>query len=163
MQPLYKISNEYQNLFELLGEDEADNEAVLQAIEKKDVEVKEKLKVTSYCVANLEALHAQIIRREKQIKKHRASVESKLLWLSNYLMKHMRECGEKEIVTDEFTMKLKVNPESTVIDDENLIPDIYLKATTKYSPVRTAIKEAIKGGELVPGAHLERTIKLVIL
>lgn len=162
MMSLYKISHEYQNLFDLLGDNEIDDQLVIDAIEKKEIELKEKLKMTSYCVANLESLYSQIVRREKQLKKLKSSVESRLNRLSSYLIKHMQACGEKEVITEEFTLGLKINRESTVIDDIQVIPKEYLKEKITYSPVKLAIKKAILSGEEVPGAHLEKTVDFVI-
>lgn len=46
--------------------------------------------------------------------------------------------------------------EQTVIDDERSLPEEYLTVKTTYTPNKTAIKEAIKAGKEVPGAHIER-------
>lgn len=46
--------------------------------------------------------------------------------------------------------------EQTVIDDELSLPEEYLTVKTTYTPNKTAIKEAIKAGKEVPGAHIER-------
>lgn len=46
--------------------------------------------------------------------------------------------------------------EQTVIDNEGEIPDEYMTVKTTYTPNKTAIKEAIKAGKDVPGAHVEK-------
>lgn len=46
--------------------------------------------------------------------------------------------------------------EQTVIDDELSLPEEYLTVKKTYTPNKTAIKEAIKAGKEVPGAHIER-------
>ena len=46
--------------------------------------------------------------------------------------------------------------EQTVIDDELSLPEEYLTVKTTYTPNKTAIKEAIKAGKEIPGAHIER-------
>lgn len=46
--------------------------------------------------------------------------------------------------------------EQTVIDDELSLPEEYLTVKTTYTPNKTAIREAIKAGKEVPGAHLEQ-------
>lgn len=46
--------------------------------------------------------------------------------------------------------------EQTVIENEGAIPDEYMTVKTTYTPNRTAIKEAIKAGKDVPGAHVEK-------
>lgn len=46
--------------------------------------------------------------------------------------------------------------EQTVIENEGAIPDEYMTVKTTYTPNKTAIKEAIKAGKDVPGAHIEK-------
>lgn len=46
--------------------------------------------------------------------------------------------------------------EQTVIDNEGAIPDEYMTVKTTYTPNKTAIKDAIKAGKDVPGAHVEK-------
>lgn len=46
--------------------------------------------------------------------------------------------------------------EQTVIDDELSLPEEYLTVKKTYTPNKTAIREAIKAGKEVPGAHIER-------
>ena len=45
--------------------------------------------------------------------------------------------------------------EQTVIDNVDALPAEFIKQKVEYQPDKTAIKEAIKGGRDVPGAHLE--------
>lgn len=46
--------------------------------------------------------------------------------------------------------------ERTVIDQAEAIPEEYMTVKTTCEPNKTAIREAIKAGKEVPGAHLEQ-------
>lgn len=46
--------------------------------------------------------------------------------------------------------------EQTIIDNADAVPEEYMTVKTTYTPNKTAIREAIKAGKEVPGAHLER-------
>lgn len=46
--------------------------------------------------------------------------------------------------------------EQTIIDNADTVPEEYMTVKTTYTPNKTAIKEAIKAGKEVPGAHLEQ-------
>lgn len=46
--------------------------------------------------------------------------------------------------------------EQTVIDNADELPEEYMTVKTTYTPNKTAIKEAIRAGKEVPGAHLEQ-------
>ena len=45
--------------------------------------------------------------------------------------------------------------ELTVIDDESEIPEEYIVVKTTTAPDKTKIKNAIKAGVVIPGAHIE--------
>jgi esterase/lipase superfamily enzyme len=86
--------------------------------------------------------------------------------LKDYLLVNMQANGITEISAPNymFTAKLQHNPVSVIIDDESLIEDCY--KTIPPPPVaqisKTLIKEAIQGGDVVPGAHLESKMRVVI-
>lgn len=46
--------------------------------------------------------------------------------------------------------------EQTIIDNADAVPEEYMTVKTTYTPNKTAIREAIKEGKEVPGAHLEQ-------
>lgn len=46
--------------------------------------------------------------------------------------------------------------EQTIIDNADAVPEEYMTVKTTYMPNKTAIREAIKAGKEVPGAHLEQ-------
>lgn len=45
--------------------------------------------------------------------------------------------------------------EQTIIDNAELLPSEFVKEKVTYAPDKTAIKNAIKAGQDVPGAHIE--------
>lgn len=52
--------------------------------------------------------------------------------------------------------------EHTVVDSEDELPEEYLTVRTVRSPNKTAIKEAIRAGKEVPGAHIEQKANIQI-
>lgn len=46
--------------------------------------------------------------------------------------------------------------EQTIIDNADAVPEEYMTVKTTYTPNKTAIREAIKAGKEVPGAHMEQ-------
>lgn len=82
--------------------------------------------------------------------------------LKHYLIQELNYAGKKKMETDRFLLNTRNNNPSTVIDDEKLIPDTF--KTTKVTELvdKTAIKEAIKAGKDVPGAHLQASKSITI-
>ena len=77
--------------------------------------------------------------------------------LEEYVKSTMEHAGKKELEGDGLKIKLKANPPSVVITDENLIPWDY-RETVQPPPVEKIVKakiaKALKAGIDVPGADL---------
>lgn len=82
--------------------------------------------------------------------------------LKKYLIQELTYAGKKKMETDRFLLSTRNNAPSTVIDDETLIPDTFKNTKVTESVDKTAIKEAIKLGEDVPGAHLQASKSITI-
>lgn len=82
--------------------------------------------------------------------------------LKQYLIQELTHAGKKKMETDRFLLSTRNNAPSTVIDDETLIPDTFKTKKVTKSVDKTAIKEAIKLGEDVPGAHLQSSQSITI-
>lgn len=113
-------------------------------------------------VANIDMLNNAIKELQARSKAMQARHDS----LKDYLLVNMQANGITEISAPNFTFtaKLQHNPISVVIDDESMIEDCY--KTMPPVPVaqvsKTLIKEAIQGGDVVLGAHLESKMRVVI-
>lgn len=82
--------------------------------------------------------------------------------LKHYLIQELAYAGKKKMETDRFLLSTRKNNPSTVIDDETLIPDTFKSTKVTESVDKTAIKEAIKSGKDVPGAHLQASQSITI-
>jgi hypothetical protein len=66
----------------------------------------------------------------------------------------------KSIMTGWGEMKVKKNPPAVIIDDVTQIPTQYQRQKIQVDIDKSAIKQAIKNGQQVPGAHVEQTARL---
>ena len=82
--------------------------------------------------------------------------------LKHYLVQELTHAGKRKMETDRFLLSTRNNAPSTVIDDETLIPDTFKTKKVTESVDKTAIKEAIKLGKDVPGAHLQASKSITI-
>lgn len=95
------------------------------------------------------------LKARSEAKKHTADS------LKNWLINRMQDNGESKFETIRIRATLRVMAANrTVITDANAIPPQYLR--TKIEPDTSAIKAAIKAGEVVPGAILEDSVSLTI-
>lgn len=115
-------------------------------------------------VRNLESSAEQMKAAEAEIAKRRKAVEARANNVRKYLLDNMTRCGITKIESPYFNLAIRDNPESVVIDSEAEIPSEFLNQpeTTPPTPDKKAIKDAIKAGNEVAGAHLERSKRLEI-
>ena len=74
----------------------------------------------------------------------------------------MIAADKEEVVTPAFTVKLKTNPPSVIINNQELIPDEYIRTKIEQEPNKAMISAALKAGIAVGGCHLESKQTVVI-
>ena len=74
----------------------------------------------------------------------------------------MESYGKEEIKNPLISIKIRENPVSVVIKDENAIPSKFKTEKTTITVNKNAIKLAAKDGEIIDGIELVRTKKLAI-
>ncbi len=146
---LYEMSLATQTLFEMLMNDEIDEQTFNDTVEGMGVIEK----VVGYCQmtyalnADIEMFKNEIDRLEKKKK----SCENKVKWLKGQLLNFYNANGAKEIKAGTFKVTARQS-EYVDIPDESKIPKEYL--AVKAAPDKTAIRNALKNGIEVPGATL---------
>lgn len=104
-----------------------------------------------------ETIEREIDRLEK-LKKRAKRGEA---WLEMYLSEAMTSTGY-ETIDGAFTKISFRSSEETIIDNIDELPKEFIKEEVTYSPDKTAIKQAIKAGKEVNGAHIEKKKNLQI-
>lgn len=152
---LFEIDKKYTELFvntvnpetgELIGE-----HLDVDALQELAAERREKVENIGLFIKN-ETAKAQAIADElKAMQVRKKAHENRVEALKRYLLKFG---GGETVETARVCVKYFAGRESTVIDAPENIPENYRVYT--FKPDKTAIKKAIKAGEKIPGAHLER-------
>lgn len=104
-----------------------------------------------------EAIKKEIERLQNLLKRAERGEE----WLRRYLSEAMICTGYDRIegVTTNISFRCS---EETVIDNMDEIPKEFIKEKVTYAPDKTAIKQAIKAGKEINGAHIEKKKNLQI-
>lgn len=112
-----------------------------------------------------EVLKEEKKKLDKRIKQKNRQIES----LTSYLMSSMKAIGREKIDCPKAFIRIKTNPEGTVIENEKEFIEWAEKnghdELLKYSapePRKSDIKKLIKSGTELPFVHLERAQKLEI-
>ena len=110
---------------------------------------------------------AEIIDMEiDRLQKYFESVKRQAAALRAYLHDQMTRAGITKIEAVEgappFRLAIRKNPPRVVIDNEAAIEWEYKRSVTKVEIDRQMIKDALKAGRSVPGAHMEQSERVEI-
>lgn len=101
-------------------------------------------------VAAIDAEIARLQARKKVIQNAQSS-------LKEYLRDNMEATGINKIECPFFVITLAKGRDIAVVDNEDALPDDYVRVMTTVAPDKVAILKALKEGEDIPGAHLEKS------
>lgn len=164
MTQLYLLANEYRAAADQLADMDLDEQTIADTLESLsgDLEVKA-TNVAMFC-RNLEAAAASIKEAEGAMSARRKAIEKRADNLRQYLLASMQTAGINKIECPYFALSIKTNPPAVVINEPGLIPAEFMRRPEPPPPApdKTAIKEAIKAGREVPGAHLAQGSRLDI-
>lgn len=110
----------------------------------------------------LSADEKQIDAEIERLTKRKKSVSNAHSSLHDLLMWQMQNFGKEEIKDATISIKVKENPVSVLIHDENLIPSQYKKEKVSVTVDKIALKKANAEGIEIEGAVFVRNKKLAI-
>ena len=161
---LYELSSTYLKALDDLTDPELDLplEVVNDTLETLGDEMETKaINVTKF-MRNMEATANAIKEAETQMAKRRKALENRIKWMKDYLKGSMEHTGITKIECPYFKLSIQKNPVSVNILNEAKIPTQFKEQVISWKIDKTAIKNAIKSGETIPGAELLNGTRLVI-
>lgn len=166
-------------LYELAGEERKLNDLFFAAIDEetgeiKDPEILDELEAEfKTALTNKSAGIIKVIREQeekingteneiKRLQNLKASRTKALERFKDYIKFNLKNMDIKKVETSLGTISLRVNPPSTDIFDESILPKKFFKEKVTYTASKTDIKKALQTGEEVPGARLVINTSLTV-
>ena len=164
---LYELVGQYRALEALESSDDLPAEVIRDTLDGLEGQLQDKATNVGLFIRNLEASADAIEEAAEHMRMRGTRLRARAQSLNEYLKFNMQAAGISKVESPWFTLKLKKNPPTVVIDSENLIPAHFMRVPPeppppKAAPDKKAIGEAIKAGEEVPGAHSEQYERLEI-
>ena len=161
---LYQVSATYLQALDFLTDPELNLpiEAVNGTLEALTGEWEEKATNVAMFLKNMEATAEAIKNAETEMAKRRKALENRVQWLKDYLKDNMLHTGISKIECPYFKLAIQNNPPSVSFLDEEAIPERFKEKVITWKIDKSAIKDAIQSGELVPGAILTNGKRLAI-
>jgi len=123
--------------------------------ENKAVNVAKFLNQLSLDVAQIETEIDRLTKKKKSNESAHKNLHDLLMW-------QMETFGKTEIKNPLLTIKVKENPASLIVENEELIPEKFKAKKEVVTVNKNAIKQALKDGESIDGVKLINTKKLSI-
>lgn len=162
---LYEIADLYLQDVAKLQDLDLDPQTIADTLESMGGDLEVKATNVAMFVRNLESLADQIKQAEAAMTTRRKAIEGRANAVREYLLENMQRTGIRNIDSPWFKIALAKNPPSVVVDDEGTLkfahPE-FVKVVTTESIDKAAIKEAIKAGQIVEGAHLVQAERVTI-
>lgn len=156
---LYNISERYENILEVQNElTQGELAAILIDIED---EFNAKAENIAKVIAEFDNQEIALENEIKRLNERKKAVETRKSWLKDYLLINMKRIGKSSIKSDLFTIKIRNNPPSVVLRNENLVPDKFKITKTETKVDKKALKDFLKHNEC-DYAYLESKQSLMI-
>jgi hypothetical protein len=160
---LYEISAAYLETLEALAElEDLPAEAIADTLAGWSATFAEKAVSVAAYIRNLELEASAVEDARRRLEQHQRALQRHADRLRDYLKFEMEHTGLMKVKNAELALRVQKNPPSVVIDREDLIPDAYREVVATVKLLKTEISKALKAGEIVPGARLEQSTRLVI-
>lgn len=156
MSSLYELTGQLLELEEMIDTGEYDDDVLLDTWESIDAVFEDKADGYAKVIANMSATADAIRAEEKRLADRRRTIENGIKRLKENLQHAMIEADKRKFKTQLFSFGIQPNPPKVVIDDELEIPEQYLVIRKELVLDKTALKDDLKSGKQVRGAHLEQ-------
>lgn len=164
---LFDLAPAYEQALAILAQMEDDGctqdelDEALRIVQEIEGSFQDKCRNIAAYIKNLQADADAIKSAQDAMDKRRKSITAKADRMRAFLLSGMKLAGVDRVEFPEFVVSHKLNPEAVKIADGAQIPAEYLRMP-EPEPNKTAIKEALKHGKIIPGCTLERGEKLEI-
>lgn len=154
---LYELTEQRLALQSKLMDLEYDTETIADTLEGSSTELQAKIVDYGFVIRNMEAFGDAMQEEEKRLAARRKSHNIKVERIKTWLLTNMVGCQISKIECPLFTISVRKNPPSVIVEDESMIPDNFLVVPDlpPPSPDKKAISAALKAGQDVPGCKLE--------
>lgn len=157
---LYEITQDIAELEELINNEELSEEEITEVKSMIESVLNEKAEQIAYVIKNKESDIKAIKEEEKRLKEKRQSVEKSAERLKVYVLENLLMLDKKKIKTSVGDIAIRKSQAVEVSTDVNVLDDRFKRVKTTVEADKTALKEAIKNGEVVDGVEIVENYSL---
>lgn len=153
MNSLYKLNEAWQEVANMLYQDDVDEQMILDTLESIEGKIEDKADNYAYIIAEI-INDANACKAEKdRLEKRQKSLENKAKNLKKNLTEIMKNTGKTNFKTQLHTFRIQKNGGKRALTIDGEVPKEYTKTITENDTDK--IRQALESGKELSFAHLE--------
>lgn len=153
MSNLYQLTNDYENVLNMLYNEDIDEQMILDTLEGIEGEIEDKADGYAKIIKELEAKRDARKAEVKRLTESAKVFENRVNVLKQNLFNTMKQTGKTKFATDLFSFNIVKNGGKQALTIDGDVPEEYTKTITENDTDK--IRQALENGENLPFAHLE--------
>jgi hypothetical protein len=157
MTHLYQLTDDFNELQQLLDSEDVNQQAVMDTLEGIDLGIKEKVKNIVGLYKNTGEMIPAIDEEIQRLTALKKAKESRQTWLKDYLLLNMQKLESFKLECDITTVTRVKGRDIVSVDSVDDLPADYVTVkTTKSADKRTLLAD-LKAGKKVNGAEITKS------
>lgn len=153
MSNLYKLTNDYETVLNMLYDEDADEQMILDTLEAIEGEIEDKADNYAKIIKELEAKQNARKEEAKRLTESAKVFENRVKALKSNLFNSMKATGKTKFATDLFSFNIAKNGGKQTLTIDGEVPEEYTKTITENDTDK--IRQALEKGEKLTFAHFE--------
>jgi hypothetical protein len=153
MSSLYKLTANYEEVLNMLYNEDIDEQMIFDTLEGIEGEIEDKADNYAKIIKELEAQAHARKEEAKRLTESAKIFENRIKTLKQNLYNSMKQVGKTKFTTNLFSFNIAKNGGKQVLTIDGEVPGIYQKVRLENDTEK--IRKALEDGEILPFAHLE--------
>lgn len=153
MSNLYQLTSNYEIVLNMLYDEEADEQMVLDTLEGIEGEIEDKADNYAKIIKELKAKQNAREKEAKRLTESAKVFENRVNTLKQNLFNSMKTTGKTKFATDLFSFNIVKNGGKQALTIDGEVPEEYTKTIIENDTDK--IRQALDEGKELPFAHLE--------
>ena len=165
MAKLYELQSTFNQVMDLIDDPDANLEVLESVLQEIEGEFDQKIEGCVMMVKNMEAETVGIKAEIDRLSARKKALDNRIDGLKGYMLMQMTLLAKDKIKTPDglFTVARQKSPASVVVHNANEITDKFFVIIPEQKQIdKLNIKDALVGGEEVPGCELQQGYHLRI-
>ena len=153
MSNLYQLTSNYETVLNMLYDEEADEQMILDTLESIEGEIEDKADGYAKIIKELEVRRDARKAEAKRLSDSAKVFDNRVSTLKQNLFNAMKQVGNSKITTDLFVFSIVKNGGKQALTIDGDVPEEYTKS--KIENDTDKIRKALEDGKDLSFAHLE--------